>query len=181
MHEYLKACSKMGPRLCGLLLFAFSGMLTGLVAAELEGPAVLGGTVLCLFLVTMAAIDYTTGLLPDRGNLFLAGVGLLFVLTGTIHGLSEALFGAAVGAGVLLLLRVLSRGGLGLGDVKYAAAFGIWLGGEGTFLALLLAFAIGAVLALVLLACGRLQRNSELAFGPFLSAGAYLSYLGLFW
>nr|WP_295712588.1 A24 family peptidase [uncultured Mitsuokella sp.] len=85
------------------------------------------------------------------------------------------------GAGVLLLLRRLSHGGLGLGDVKYAAAFGIWLGVQGTMLALLLAFALGAVLALLLLACGRLQRGSALAFGPFLSAGAYLSYLGVLW
>lgn len=157
-------------------------MLAGLVLAELESPAILCGSVFCLLLVTMAAIDYCTGLLPDRGNLFLAGLGLLFVLTGTIHGLSEALLGAArLGAGVLLLLRTLSHGGLGPRRVKYAAAFGIWLGGQGTMLALLLAFAIGAVLALLLLACGRLQRNSELAFGPFLSAGAYLSYLGVLW
>lgn len=171
----------MGLYSRGLMVLVFSAMLAGLVLAELESLAILCGSVFCLLLVTMAAIDYCTGLLPDRGNLFLAGLGLLFVLTGTIHGLSEALLGAAVGAGVLLLLRTLSHGGLGLGDVKYAAAFGVWLGGQGTMLALLLAFAIGAVLALLLLACGRLQRNSELAFGPFLSAGAYLSYLGVLW
>lgn len=171
----------MGLYSRGLLVLVFSVMLAGLVFAELESPAILSGSVFCLLLVTMAAIDCCTGLLPDRGNLFLAGFGLLFVLTGTTCSLPEALFGAAVGAGVLLLLRRLSHGGLGLGDVKYAAAFGIWLGGQGTLLALLLSFAIGAVLALLLLACGRLQKDSELAFGPFLSAGAYLSYLGLLW
>lgn len=164
-----------------MIVMIFSAMLAGLLFAELESSVILCGTVFCLLLVTMAAIDYCTGLLPDRGNLFLAGLGLLFVLTGAMHSLPEALLGAAVGAGVLLLLRTLSHGGLGLGDVKYAAAFGVWLGGQGTMLALLLAFAIGAVLALLLLACGRLQRNSELAFGPFLSAGAYLSYLGVLW
>ena len=171
----------MGLYSRGLMVLVFSAMLAGLMFVGLESSVILVGSVFCLLLVTMAAIDCATGLLPDRGNLFLAGVGLLFVLTGTIHSLSEALLGAAVGAGVLLLLCVLSHGGLGLGDVKYAAAFGIWLGGQGMMLALLLSFAIGAVLALGLLACGRLQRDGELAFGPFLSAGAYLSYLGLLW
>lgn len=46
-----------------------------------------------------------------------------------------------------------------------------------------MAFAIGACLALVLLGTGRLGRRDRLAFGPFLSAGAYLSYIGgtAFW
>ena len=46
-----------------------------------------------------------------------------------------------------------------------------------------LSFALGACLALVLLGTGRLGRRARLAFGPFLSAGAYLSYIGgaAFW
>lgn len=165
----------------GLMVLVFSTMLAGLLFAELDSSAILCGSVFCLLLVTMAAIDCCTGLLPDRGNLFLAGLGLVFVIFADMQSLREALLGAAIGAGVLLLLRRLSHGGLGLGDVKYAAAFGVWLGVQGTMLALLLAFALGAVLALLLLACGRLQRGSALAFGPFLSAGAYLSYLGVLW
>ncbi|WP_437796119.1 prepilin peptidase [Mitsuokella multacida] len=80
-------------------------------------------------------------------------------------------------------MRTLSRGGIGLGDVKYAAAFGIWLGWQGTLLALALSLALGACLVLVLLGTGRLGRRDRLAFGPFLSAGAYLSYIGgaAFW
>lgn len=171
MHLYIR----------GLLVMIFSSMLAGLLFVELDSATILCGSVFCLLLVTMAAIDYCTGLLPDRGNLVLAGLGLVFVVFADMQSLCEALLGAAIGAGVLLLLRRLSHGGLGLGDVKYAAAFGIWLGVQGTMLALLLAFALGAVLALLLLACGRLQRGSALAFGPFLSTGAYLSYLGVLW
>lgn len=117
----------------------------------------------------MAVIDFRTGLLPDKGNLYLAALGL--VMAAIVGSLRDALLGALLGAALLFALRTLSRGGIGLGDVKYAAAFGIWLGWQGTLLALMLAFALGACLALVLLGIGRLGRRDRLAFGPFLSAG----------
>lgn len=156
-------------------------LLTGLSLTELDRLALIRGGVFCAFLLVMAVIDFRTGLLPDRGNLYLAGLGL--VTAGLMGELQDALLGAALGAALLFALRTLSRGGIGLGDVKYAAAFGIWLGWQGTLLALVLAFALGACLALVLLGAGRLRKSDRLAFGPFLSAGAYLSYVGgaAFW
>ena len=156
-------------------------MLTGLSLAELDRLALVRGGLFCIFLLVMAVIDFRTGLLPDRGNLYLAGLGL--AMAGIMGEIQDALIGALLGAVLLFALRTLSRGGIGLGDVKYAAAFGIWLGWQGTLLALALAFALGACLALVLLGAGRLGHRDRLAFGPFLSAGAYLSYIGgaAFW
>lgn len=156
-------------------------MFAGLSLADLDRLALVRGGLFCVLLLVMAVIDFRTGLLPDRGNLYLAGLGL--VMAGIMGELQDALFGAVLGAALLFVLRTLSRGGIGLGDVKYAAAFGIWLGWQGTLLALILAFVLGACLALVLLGMGRLGRRDRLAFGPFLSAGAYLSYVGgaAFW
>ena len=156
-------------------------MLTGLSLAELDRLALIRGGLFCVFLLVMAVIDFRTGLLPDRGNLYLAGLG--FMMAGAMGDVQDALLGALLGAALLFALRTLSRGGIGLGDVKYAAAFGIWLGWQGTLLALALAFALGACLALVLLGMGWLGRRDRLAFGPFLSAGASLSYIGgaAFW
>ena len=153
-------------------------MLFGLSMADLDRLELVRGGLFCVLLLVMAVIDFRTGLLPDKGNLYLAGLGLM--MAGLM---GEALLGALLGAALLFALRTLSRGGIGLGDVKYAAAFGIWLGWQGTLLALALSFALGACLALVLLGTGRLGRRDRLAFGPFLSAGAYLSYIGgaAFW
>lgn len=164
-----------------IIVFMLLLMLTGLSLAELDRLALIRGGLFCVFLLVMAVIDFWTGLLPDWGNLYLAGLGL--AMAGIMGELQDALFGAVLGAALLFALRTLSRGGIGLGDVKYAAAFGIWLGWQGTLLALALAFALGACLALVLLGTGRLGRRDRLAFGPFLSAGAYLSYIGgaAFW
>ena len=86
MHLYIR----------GLLVMIFSSMLAGLLFVELDSATILCGSVFCLLLVTMAAIDYCTGLLPDRGNLFLAGLGLVFVVFADMQSLREALLGAAI-------------------------------------------------------------------------------------
>nr|WP_304082499.1 A24 family peptidase [Mitsuokella multacida] len=175
----MAGCLSLRARIIIVLLLIL--LLSGLSLAELDRLALVRGGLFCVFLLAMAVIDFRTGLLPDRGNLYLAALGL--VMAWLLGEVQDALLGALLGAALLFALRTLSRGGIGLGDVKYASAFGIWLGWQGTLLALVLAFAIGACLALVLLGTGRLGRRDRLAFGPFLSAGAYLSYIGgtAFW
>ncbi len=172
---------QLSLQVCIIIMMILFLMFAGLSLVDMECLVMARGGLFCVFLLAMAVIDFRTGLLPDNGNLYLAALGL--VMAAIVGSLRDALLGALLGAALLFALRTLSRGGIGLGDVKYAAAFGIWLGWQGTLLALMLAFALGACLALVLLGIGRLGRRDRLAFGPFLSAGAYLSYIGsaAFW
>ena len=172
---------QLSLQVCIIIMMILFLMFAGLPLVDMECLAMARGGLFCVFLLAMAVIDFRTGLLPDKGNLYLAALGL--VMATIVGSLRDALLGALLGAALLFALRTLSRGGIGLGDVKYAAALGIWLGWQGTLLALMLAFALGACLALVLLGIGRLGRRDRLAFGPFLSAGAYLSYIGsaAFW
>ena len=80
---------------------------------------------------------------------------------------------AALGAaGFLLLLWLVHPGGMGLGDVKLALLLGAVLGAS-VVPALLIAFAGGAALGVVLLArFGPRARKMAVPFGPFLAAGA---------
>jgi leader peptidase (prepilin peptidase)/N-methyltransferase len=67
--------------------------------------------------------------------------------------------------------RLLGKPALGLGDAKLAALLGAWLGLTGLGLSVLLAVFSGALVGVVGLASGRLQRGQPLPFGPFLVAG----------
>ena len=127
-------------------------------------------------LLRLSVEDVRTGYLPDRWVLPLGAAGLLLSAAGLLQPLSEALAGLLFGGGMLWLIRRLSRGGMGGGDVKLAAAIGIWTGWPAVLPALLLAFLLGSALALVLLARGR-SRRETLPFGPFLAAGGVI---GLF-
>ena len=159
---------QLSLQVCIIIMMILFLMFAGLSLVDMECLAMARGGLFCVFLLAMAVIDFRTGLLPDKGNLYLAALGL--VMAAIVGSLRDALLGALLGAALLFALRTLSRGGIGLG----------W---QGTLLALMLAFALGACLALVLLGIGRLGRRDRLAFGPFLSAGAYLSYIGsaAFW
>ncbi len=87
------------------------------------------------------------------------------------------LLGGAIGFGLFYLIYVLSRGGMGGGDVRLAGLLGLALGWQQLLTALLLAFTGGALVSLLLLASGRVSRRDPIPFGPFLALGGYIAAL----
>lgn len=127
--------------------------------------------VLVPVLVAATAIDLEWQLLPDRLNLAAAVAGL--ALAAWAYGSPwTPLAGAVVGGGILALLAAAVPGGLGGGDVKFAAAFGLYLGPAGALLALLAAFTAAGAAGAVLLLTGRKRPRDMIPFGPFLALGA---------
>ena len=114
--------------------------------------------------------DVRIGLLYNRWVLALALVGILMAGSGQLVSPLSALFGALVGGGLLYAVRLLSRGGMGGGDVKLAAALGIWTGLDGILLALFVAFVLGSLFGVAQMILSR-QRHMKLPFGPFLAVG----------
>lgn len=127
-------------------------------------------------LVLMSLTDIRWGLLLDKANLLLFLGGLFFLVMEHAPFLPHFV-GASMGGLGLLFLRMISRGGLGLGDVKFGIVLGLWLAPDRLYLALLFAFVMGGAFALLLLLFHRIRMDARLPFGPFLSAGAYLSFL----
>lgn len=92
-------------------------------------------------------------------------------------------FAAALFAFALFLCIALGTGGLGFGDVKFAAVIGLVCGFPGTLTALFIASVLG--LALSPLFRGPDGSRLPIPFAPFLCAGAvteqlFLSHLRLF-
>ena len=136
--------------------------------------SVLFTMVFLLLLAYHAYTDVRSFLLYDRVTLALAAVGIgRAVLAGDVLA---ALAGAAALLTVMLAIYFASRGGMGEGDVKLAAALGMWLGVEQGLACLLLAFVGGGAVGMLLLACG--ERRRVIPFGPFLCAAAVVAY---FW
>ena len=136
--------------------------------------SVLFTMIFLLLLAYHAYTDVRSFLLYDRVTLALAAVGVgRAVLAGDVL---VAFAGAAALLTVMLAIYFASRGGMGEGDVKLAAALGMWLGVEQGLACLLLAFVGGGAVGMFLLACG--ERRRMIPFGPFLCAGAAMAY---FW
>jgi leader peptidase (prepilin peptidase) / N-methyltransferase len=133
---------------------------------------------LCLLSVVLAWIDIRRGIIPDWLNLTIAGLGLLKVvfIGGPLAGLEAACEGAAIGAIFWLLRRLYFAfreiQGLGLGDVKFLAAAGIWVGVAGLPMLLLVAALTALACAGLMQLAGRqLTGQTSMSFGPFLAIG----------
>jgi leader peptidase (prepilin peptidase)/N-methyltransferase len=67
---------------------------------------------------------------------------------------------------------VLPREAMGLGDVKFMAAIGAFLGWEATLFTLVLAAMIGAIYGAVMVALHKKEWSGRIYFGPFLALAA---------
>ena len=144
---------------------------------------------LCLLSAVLAWIDIRHGIIPDWLNLTIAGLGLskAVIVGGAQAGLEAAGEGVVIGAIFWLLRRlyfaVREVQGLGLGDVKFLAAAGIWSGVEGLPMLMLVAALTALTCAGITQLAGRpLSGQTSISFGPFLAIGLLFT-LGLqqFW
>src|SRR5699024_6454621 len=107
--------------------------------------------VLLLVLVPVVIIDLRLRLIPDVLVLPAIPVAGAAAVLANPARWWVPLAGAAGAAGFLLLLWIVHPAGMGLGDVKLAALIGAVLGAS-AIPALVIAFAAGALLGVVLLA-----------------------------
>jgi len=140
-------------------------------------------------LAALSAIDIEHYRLPDLIVLpFFALSVPWIVLTSVVNDEAEliryALAGSAVYFGFLFVAHLISPRGMGFGDVKLAAAMGLYVGWLGTTFtetlalvlwAMLIGFASGSVFGVAVLL--RRKRNRPFPFGPFLALGAVAAVL----
>jgi len=81
-------------------------------------------------------------------------------------------------SGFFLFLILITKGkGMGLGDVKLGFLMGLLLGWPRIIIALVLSFASGALVGLLLVFLKRKTLKSKIPFGPFLTASTLLTLL----
>ncbi len=160
---------------CGIVVSGMILLLPLLYAADVSGRRLAWGMLFLMAMLFVSAMDYRYGMIFDRFLVVMGLAGVLLVCTGQTGAVSEAFGGAALGGGFLLLVRYASAGGMGGGDVKYAAVLGLWLGWKLLLLTMFLSFLAGSMAAAGMLFCCRRKRS--MPFGPFLSLGAGVSFL----
>ncbi len=106
------------------------------------------------------------------------GVALLAAAFILPQGIINSLEGSALGAGILLIPFLVTRGGgMGFGDVEIALLIGLLTGFYGVVVPILLGIILGGVVAIILLAFRIRGRKDAIPFGPFLSIAAIISML----
>lgn len=140
-------------------------------------PEWIAATLLASVLVVITQTDVRKMLIPN--SVVFTGAALALALRAFLHPLPlwDYAVAAAVGFGFLYLLAIVSKGGMGGGDIKLYLFIGVLCGIQATLLSLFLASVLGVIYGLFVKLLGRLRPKQAIPFGPFIAIGAFLSFL----
>jgi len=130
----------------------------------------------------LALITLVDGVVRRIPNMFIGGLFGWALLQAVVWGrpaLGPALVGVGLGGGLFLLIALVGRGAMGLGDVKLAATLGALLGYPFVLIGLLAGILLGGIAALLLLLTRRKGRKDYMAYGPYLAVGGWIIFLHL--
>ncbi|MEH7176384.1 prepilin peptidase [Neobacillus vireti] len=156
-------------------------LLTGILFAT--APLVIGWSgelVVVLTLISMFMIlivsDIHYMLIPDKILIWFAGIFLLERIIWPLTPWWDSLLGAGTGFILLLIIALVSKGGMGGGDVKLYALLGFVLGFKIVLLSFFLSTLFGAVIGGLALLFNIVKRKQPIPFGPFIAAGTLTAY-----
>ena len=137
-------------------------------------------------LLSVFCIDYKFQIIPNRLNLSLFEVGLLFTFVEAVSDTSiivttftNRFLGLLVGGGIFLLITLIGgliagKEAMGFGDVKLMAALGLFLGWSNILIVSALAFLLAAVISIGILIFRRKNANDYIPFGPFIVLASFI-------
>ena len=139
--------------------------------------------ILAPMLLSVVVIDYKLQIIPNRLNLTMFEIGLVFAF---LYGFSNVaisinmLLGMLAGGGIFLIITLLGglvygKEAMGLGDVKLMGALGLYFGLTNIIIVSLVSFLICAIISIFLLATKIKKTDEYIPFGPFIVVGAFIS------
>jgi len=137
----------------------------------------------CLFIIIFA-IDLEHGLILNK-VVYPGMVAALLLALLPQAGLAQqigtrvayAALGGGIGFAIFLLIAIVSRGGMGWGDVKLAALIGLATGFPLVFLAIIMGAILGGIVAVALVIAKKRTSRQTIPFGPFLALAAMITLL----
>lgn len=159
------------------LFYPFIELLTGLLFAltylvfGLSNELILGLILISLVIpVTVSDLQYQR--IPNRILLFflplLVGYRIIFPL----DPFWNSLVGAASAFILLLVIILVSKGGMGMGDLKYFTLFGFVFGLWEFLLLFFLSTVFGTIGGLIIMKTQNKGRKTKIPFGPYIGLAA---------
>lgn len=132
--------------------------------------------ILTPMLISAFVVDYKIQIIPNRLNLTMFEIGLVFVFIFGIQNLNIAkdmLLGMLAGGGIFLLITLIGgaiagKEAMGLGDVKLMGALGLYFGVVNIVMISVLAFLIGAIISIIVIIARKNREDGYIPFGPFI-------------
>ncbi len=165
----LRALSVLGSGAAGLLIAAT------LVRFGLDGHGVAWAAAQAL-LAFIAVFDVATRRVPNWVTVPAALVIVVLRVAFTSSSLVEAAVAGSAAFIAFLLIALLTRGGMGMGDVKLAGLLGLLLG-RAALPALLVGIILGGIASGLVIVARRGGRGHTIAYAPYLCLGGAVAIL----
>jgi leader peptidase (prepilin peptidase)/N-methyltransferase len=152
------------------ILFVSAPLVVGFT-----GELLIAWTLISL-LVIIVVSDISYMLIPDKILIFFAGIFLFERIYSPLTPWWDSILGSLIGFVILLLIAIVSKGGMGGGDIKLFALIGFVLGTKFLLISFFLASFFGAIYGIIGMIFKRLKRKQAIPFGPFIALGTITAY-----
>ncbi len=140
-------------------------------------------TILCgCYIITW--IDYKEHIIPNKILLGLLIMRIIFMGYECIYadGMFQyfvwyPLFGALVGGISMLIGMLISRNGIGMGDVKFFFVIGLYVGSYRIISTLIYTFIISAIVGIGLVLSKKLTWHDAIPLAPFAFGGVFIEFV----
>ncbi|WP_240374986.1 prepilin peptidase [Bacillus piscicola] len=135
----------------------------------------LAALLLISMLVILTVSDIAMMLIPNKILAFFTIPILVLRVTAVPLSPWWDLFtGAALGFFLLLFIAIISKGGMGGGDIKLFAVLGLFFGWQETLLVFFLSVFLGAFFGGIGLLTGKVKKGVPMPFGPYIALASVI-------
>lgn len=120
--------------------------------------------------ITVSDVVYQK--IPNRILLFFTPLFVIYRLLYPVSSFWNSLLGATFAFSFVFLIIFLSKGGMGMGDLKYYTLFGFIFGLPDFLLLFFLSTLYGVIAGVVILIVKKTGRKTKIAFGPYIGLAA---------
>lgn len=132
------------------------------------------GLISLIVIITITDIHYY--LIPNKILLFFISLFVLFRIIYPLDPWYDSILGFLLSYLVVFILILLSRGGMGAGDMKLLAVLGFLTGTKIVLIGFIIAILFGGLYAVGLLLFKRKVKTDYIPFGPFIGFSILISY-----
>jgi len=164
----------------GFVIIMFVWLI--IFAGQLSTFYLIRSAMLIILSYIAMVFDINTKRIPNLLVITMIAVWLLLIIPIMVYDtengilmLTDSFYGLLIGGGLFLLVYLISRKGLGGGDVKFMAAAGLYLGFSETVPAILYGTMLAAIVGLVLILFKKIGRKDTMPLAPFLFTGILIT------
>lgn len=135
-------------------------------------PSLLLGLLLISMIIPITVSDLVYQKIPNRILLFFTPLFILYRIFYPLTPFWNSLIGSVFAFLLVFLIILLSKGGMGMGDLKYYTLFGFIFGLPQFLLLFFLSTLYGSVAGIIIMKVKKTGRKTKIAFGPYIGLAA---------